>query len=112
MMIYVQTPKSKKKRGPKAAREQYEAWLKSHEPQKPIKYPKQTSNRLVYSLSVPAGRETVRYPSLNTGIGHATKAPAKVYTGTKMMGIATMHKSNAVPVFNSEEAVEISKMRR
>lgn len=112
MMIYVQTPKSKKKRGPKAAQEQYEAWLKSHEPQKPIKYPKQTSNRLVYSLSVPAGRETVRYPSLNTGIGHATKAPAKVYTGTKMMGIATMHKSNAVPVFNSEEAVEISKMRR
>jgi hypothetical protein len=35
-----------------------------------------------------------------------------VYTGTKVMGIATMHKSNAVPVFNSEEAVEISKMRR
>jgi len=28
------------------------------------------------------------------------------------MGIATMHKSNAVPVFNSEEAVAISSMRR
>jgi len=112
MMIYVRTPKSKKKRGPKAAREQYEAWLKSHQPTKPIKVPQKTTNQLVYKLSVPAGRETVRYPSLDTGIGQATKAAPKVYTGDKMMGIATMHKSNAVPVFNSEEAVEISKMRR
>jgi hypothetical protein len=38
--------------------------------------------------------------------------PAKVYTGTKVKGIATMHKSNAVPVFSDEEAIEISKMRR
>lgn len=112
MMIYVQTPKSKKKRGPKAEREQYEAWLKSHQSSKPIKYPKQSNNQLVYKLSTPAGRETVRYPSLDTGLGQATKSPPKVYTGDKMMGIATMHKSNAVPVFNSEEAVEISKMRR
>jgi hypothetical protein len=44
--------------------------------------------------------------------GVATLAPAKVYTGTKVKGIATMHKSNAVPVFSDEEAVEISKMRR
>ena len=54
----------------------------------------------------------MHYPSLNTGNGVATKAAPKVYTGTKVMGIATMHKSNAVPVFNSEEAVEISSMRR
>jgi hypothetical protein len=36
----------------------------------------------------------------------------KVYTGTKVLGIATMHKSNAVPVFAAEDAVEISRMRR
>jgi hypothetical protein len=42
----------------------------------------------------------------------ATAAPQKVYTGDKILGIATMHKSNAVPVFNNTEAVEISKMRR
>jgi len=34
------------------------------------------------------------------------------YTGTKMLGIAVMHKSNAVPVFSVEEAKDISKMRR
>jgi hypothetical protein len=50
-------------------------------------------------------------PSRDTG-GNATLAPAKVYTGTKVKGIATMHKSNAVPVFSDEEAVEISRMRR
>ena len=45
-------------------------------------------------------------------LGVATLAPAKVYTGTKVKGIATMHKSNAVPVFSDEEAVDISRMRR
>ena len=67
---------------------------------------------LVYKLSAPAGRSTTHHiPSRNTG-GNATLAPAKVYTGTKVKGIATMHKSNAVPVFSDEEAVEISRMRR
>ena len=64
-----------------------------------------------YSLSVPAERSTRQYKSVDTG-GNATLAPAKVYTGTKVKGIATMHKSNAVPVFSDEEAVDISRMRR
>jgi hypothetical protein len=66
---------------------------------------------LTYKLTTPAGRDTKHIPSRNTG-GNATLAPAKVYTGTKVKGIATMHKSNAVPVFSDEEAVEISRMRR
>ena len=53
-----------------------------------------------------------KIPSLNSGAGVATLAAPKVYTGTKVNGIATMHKSNAVPVFSDEEAVEISRMRR
>ena len=64
-----------------------------------------------YSLSVPEGRSTRHIPSRDTG-GNATLAPAKVYTGTKVKGIAAMHKSNAVPVFSDEEAVEIARMRR
>lgn len=67
---------------------------------------------LDYKLTAPVGRETARIKSLGTGMGNATLAPAKVYTGTKVKGIATMHKSNAVPVFSDEEAVEISRMRR
>ena len=66
----------------------------------------------VYSLKIPEGRNTTAHiKSVDTG-GNATLAPAKVYTGTKVLGIATMHKSNAVPVFSDEEAIDISKMRR
>ena len=66
---------------------------------------------LDYKLTVPPERSTKHIPSRDTG-GNATLAPAKVYTGTKVKGIATMHKSNAVPVFSDEEAIEISRMRR
>jgi hypothetical protein len=65
-----------------------------------------------YTLSAPPGRgSTAHIPSRDTG-GNATLAAPKVYTGTKVKGIATMHKSNAVPVFSDEEAIEISRMRR
>ena len=68
---------------------------------------------LSYKLSAPAGRSNTNHiPSLNSGAGVAALAPAKVYTGTKVKGIATMHKSNAVPVFSDEEAIDISRMRR
>ena len=69
--------------------------------------------RDVYKLEIPAGRNTTAHiKSVDTGGGSATVAPPKVYTGTKVKGIATMHKSNAVPVFSDEEAVDIAKMRR
>jgi len=41
----------------------------------------------------------------------ARKEPQR-YTGTLIKGIVTMHKSNAVPVINDEQAREISSMRR
>jgi hypothetical protein len=50
--------------------------------------------------------------SLDTGWVACTKGADKTYTGTKVKGIGTMHKSNAVPIFSDEEAIDISKMRR
>ena len=67
---------------------------------------------LLYTLSVPAGRSTAHIKSLGQDSGVATLAQPKVYTGTKVKGIATMHKSNAVPIFSDEQAIDISKMRR
>lgn len=67
------------------------------------------------TTSKPHIRDTgPRIPSLNGGkdMSPATKAPEKVYTGTKIIGIGTMHKSNAVPIFSDDEAKEISSMRR
>ena len=66
-----------------------------------------------YSLAIPPGRNTTAHiKSRGDYTGNATLPAPKVYTGTKVKGIATMHKSNAVPVFSDEEAIDISKMRR
>jgi hypothetical protein len=44
--------------------------------------------------------------------GTLAKKESQQYTGTKMLGIGSMHKSNAVPVFSDEEAIDIARMRR
>jgi hypothetical protein len=68
---------------------------------------------LVYDLGAPPGRGSTKHiPSLNTGAGVAPLPPTKVYTGTAMIGIGQLHKSNAVPVFSSDDAADIAKMRR
>jgi hypothetical protein len=65
-----------------------------------------------YSLTIPEGRNTTAHiKSVDTG-GNAPLKPNPVYTGTKVKGIGTMHKSNAVPIFSDEEAHDIAKMRR
>jgi len=67
----------------------------------------------VYKLTIPSGRNTTAHiKSVDTGKHVAPLPPQKVYTGNMVKGIATMHKSNAVPVFSNDEAIEISKMRR
>ena len=52
-----------------------------------------------------------KYPS-GDGIGTTYARKENVYTGTLVTGIATMHKSNAVPVINQKQAEEIARMRR
>ena len=43
----------------------------------------------------------------------SAKKDEKVYSGErKLLGIATMHKSNMVPVFSTEDAEALAKMRR
>ena len=62
----------------------------------------------------PYVRPTATPPSLNGGVDTrpATRADKPLYSGTTMLGIATMHKSNAVPVFNPMEARDVASMRR
>ena len=58
-------------------------------------------------------RETPHIPSLDpTNMAPCFKKESHKYTGTLIKGIATMHKSNSVPVLNEEQATEIAKMRR
>lgn len=55
-----------------------------------------------------------KYPSLvsNAPIGGTAPDPRPKYSGTEVIGIATMHKSNAVPVTGKDAATDVAKMRR
>jgi hypothetical protein len=77
----------------------------------PAPPPKRTGT-LTVKHTPPPGRETPYIKSRDTGWVPCVKAKDNEYTGTKIKGIGTMHKSNMVPIFSNEEAVEISKMRR
>jgi beta-lactamase superfamily II metal-dependent hydrolase len=98
------------------AREQEESWNALQKKWCIQKSPKKVRSESLsssYSLSIPAGRNTTSHiKSVDTGGGIAVKKESPKYTGTLIKGIATMHKSNAVPVLNQEDAEAISKMRR
>ena len=107
MIIHMRAPKSKQKKPNRQKHEQYLAWLKSHAP-KPIA----TKSLGKLKEIPPFRRETPHYPSLNMESGFATKKAPVQYTGDAMLGVATMHKSNSVPVFQQKDAEDISRMRR
>jgi len=71
-----------------------------------------TAETLSYSLPTPVGRTNTHHIPSRGDTGVAVLKPAPVYTGTKVKGIGTLHKSNAVPIFSDEEAIDISRMRR
>jgi hypothetical protein len=108
MTIYPYIPK-KKKAKPNAKqrmlKDSWEQMIKQFEPTKKVK-----------AKALPATksfvRETPHYPSLNSGHHDTSKKNFVTYTGDKMLGIGTLHKSNAVPVFSTDDAKEISRMRR
>lgn len=74
--------------------------------------PPKPQGTLTVTMRVPPGRETPHIESRDTGWVPCVKAQDQAYTGTKVKGIATLHKSNGVPVFTDQEAIDISKMRR
>lgn len=82
----------------------------------------ETVMNIPWHYSGPYRRETQNIPSRTTSasFGPATKKEPIQYTGErKLIGIATLHKSNMVPVFaddddktGSKQATEIAQMRR
>jgi hypothetical protein len=74
--------------------------------------PPKPTGTLKVNLTPPPGRETPYIASRDTGWVPCVKHADQAYTGTKVKGIGTMHKSNAVPIFSDQEAIEIATMRR
>ena len=58
------------------------------------------------SSPVESTKPTVMYDS------PMAKKEEMVYTGTEIIGIAQMHKSNAVPIRGKKQAQEVAQMRR
>ena len=112
------TQKNKKKKNPKLARAQaeHEAWLAKQglapdqlKARKENAKPKTSAQWYVPTKS--AADAIPSNPMPKTFVG--AKPEPKVYSGErKLLGIATMHKSNMVPVFAKQDAEDISKMRR
>ena len=77
-----------------------------------VKLPKPEFKALTFSNTTPRYVDRVEHPSLGIVAGNTDKRESLKYTGTLVKGIATMHKSNAVPVIDEEQMKDISRMRR
>ena len=88
--------------------EEYLDYVHGRGKAKPTKPTKPAERKLVPRYR----RSTQHIPSLDQDPGVALKKESTMYTGTLIKGVATMHKSNAVPVINDEEIIAIRHMRR
>jgi hypothetical protein len=52
------------------------------------------------------------YPSVAPKTSSTNLKPRMQYTGTYIIGIGTMHKSNPIPVTSDEQVKDIARMRR
>ena len=74
-----------------------------------------TASKPVGAGSIPASSANlISFVSTNSISYHSSmaKKEEKVYTGNEIIGIAQMHKSNAVPIRNKKSAEDVAKMRR
>lgn len=114
MLIYTYQ-RSRKKRKTKKQIAKYQNWLSGvkdlstnfSSDRQPIK----AASKLVVP-TIPADRDPRKYNSLNSTHCDTSKKTPNVYTGDKMVGIGTLHKSNAIPIFSKEDAKDQAKMRR
>lgn len=117
MLIYTNTKsRVKAKQKPRHEREEYEQWCKKHGIDPTGNKRKKEKVSIPYIPGVVTSspvRQTKHYPSLNSNVtGPCSSGEKKVYTGDKILGIAAMHKSNLVPIFDDQSAKDVSQMRR
>lgn len=106
--------KSKKKKSPgwRKAQAEHEAFLRKMgiDPNGSKKKEKVTLEKVK-----PIERDTTSYNTIPTSDTIPANGPAKQqqqYTGDYIVGIATMHKSNLVPVGRGDDPKEYARMRR
>ncbi len=106
--------KNKKSRSKKlqAARDEHEAWLKKMGVGK-SKLPVDKKGNRVGIYEIPDYSTGPRMTSDRVA-ANGTARKTNVYTGDEIMGIGTMHKSNAVPIRKDSKdgAKDLASMRR
>lgn len=108
---YNSKQKSSKSKKLAQARADHEEWLRGIGIGKsPMPVNKHGKREGLYDIPNYKTESTVKLS--NTVAGSGVKIEEKRYTGTLIKGIATMHKSNAVPIISKEQAIDISNMRR
>ncbi len=111
--IYYNNNNTKKKKafrkpGWLKAQAEHDKWLKSRGV-----HPDQLKNKTKSSGNkVPVYTNNKSQPTSNYVGRVATKKTANQYTGDYITGIATMHKSNMVPVNKDTNVVDYATMRR
>lgn len=99
----------------KKARELEQSWidLKNKWGASGAKHKKSTAVVLPTTPAYMPRQTGERPKSLSSwNVGAVTTKPTQQYTGTNIVGIGTLHKSNAVPIFTDQEAKDIATMRR
>jgi hypothetical protein len=111
---YNRKQKSSKSKRLAQAQADHEAWLKSmgvDDQSLKNKLPHDKKGRRLGINSIPDYNTGPRVTS-DSVAGNGSARESKKYTGTLIKGVATMHKSNAIPISNREQAIEVSTMRR
>ena len=118
---YMTTTSYKKRKAKNKTKKMLEAeakhdkWLRkmNAHPEQIAESKKKNAN--VSILSVPDYRSSGNSVPTSDVIPGGSTAPAErqVYSGERrLLGVAIMHKSNMVPVFDSKDAKDIARMRR
>lgn len=106
--------KQKRKPGWEKAQAEHDKWLRKMGAH-PDQLKQNKKEWKDYEFKKSFSRTTENYPSLSTSDslrGSTAKAEPKQYSGDYIVGIATLHKSNMVPVTSGKDAKEIARMRR
>jgi hypothetical protein len=113
--VIIHTHQKSKKRKPSAKERELVAEWNAIVNKYTMKTTKPTSKHNKNDKYMPKAVSNYRkndIPSRDTGYYNTFRKPDQFYTGSNMVGIGTLHKSNAVPIFTEEEAKDQATMRR
>ena len=114
--VFVTTTNSRKRKSKLSGKQRlalaaHQQWIESvTKGQKPDKKLVDKVWRREYNESMKVERSAFQKSGIVAGA--CVKPEEKVYTGGNLIGVATMHKSNMVPIFKKEDAADIASMRR